>query len=129
MRFFYIVRRVNVQCSQFGVSLPYYLLLIDRYYSNLDYYHLKSMYDVQCSYSFSHGSDDLALMYDDPDKFLDRYSQEVVPSFRDSFAYYDLKATSSLIYNNNTKTHRKNEYFDSMKDGVLRSIINSYLNG
>lgn len=129
LRFFYIVRRVNVQCSKFGVSLPYYLTLIDRYYSNLDYYHLKNMYDAQVSYSLAHDPDDFALMYADSEKYLFRYQQEVIPDFEKSFAFRDLMSTSKMIYQNNTKTHCKNEYFDKMKDGVLRKIINSYLYG
>jgi len=125
-RFYYISNRVCTQASAFGISLSCYVSNIDKYYKNLETYHLKQFYAVQEKYSLSHDIEDISLMYDDPEYYLYFNQFEYVPDISDTYAYKDLKLTSDKIYNDSTKTHHKNDYLDRCRDKKLSLILKDY---
>ena len=126
-RFYYVSRRVCTQSKVFGISVRNYVQYIDNYYKNLENLKTKLFYEVQEKYSLSHDLEDLMYMYgDDVDAFIDFNQLEYVPQIFDTFAFRDLKSTSNKIYADSTKTHRKNEYLDKVKDKKLMLLIKDY---
>ena len=73
------------QASVFGISLCCYVSNIDKYYKNLETYHLKQFYAVQEKYSLSHDIEDISLMYDDPEYYLYLNQFEYVPQINDPY--------------------------------------------
>lgn len=126
-RFYYNVSRCSAQADVFGISLDCYVGNIDKYYKNLDNLKLRNFYEAQEHYTCArHDVEDLALMYQDSEDFIYRNGFEYVPKIKDSFAFMDLKATSDKIYNDSTKTHRKNDYLDRCRDAKLSLILKDY---
>lgn len=125
-RFYYLTKRVCTQADVFGISVFNYVSIIDEYYKNVEQLKTCNFYDSQSHYSINHDLEDVSFMYDNPEQFLINNELEYVPQIEDTFAYMDLNATSEKIYNDSTKTHKKNDYLDKCADKKLSLILKNY---
>ena len=126
-RFYYMVSRVSSQADVFGISIDSYVRKIDLYYKNLEQLKTNDFYAEQEHYtSANHPIEDLQFMYQDGESFLLSNELEYVPQISDTFAFRDLRDTSDKIYNDSTKTHSKNDYFDRIADKKLGLILKDY---
>ena len=126
-RFYYMSKRVCVQADAFNISVRNYVEYIDKFYQNVSSLKLSKFYESQENYTCArHDLEDLSFMYDDAEGYLISNNLEYVPQIEDTFAYRDLKDTSEKIYNDSTKTHKKNDYLDRCRDKKLSSILKNY---
>lgn len=126
-RFYYMSRRVSAQSDVFGISIYNYTQYIDTFYNNVSSLKLSKFYESQENYTCAHHDvEDLGLMYDDLESYLINNNFEYVPQIEDTFAFKDLHDTSEKIYNDSTKTHKKNDYLDKCRDVHLSNILKNY---
>lgn len=141
-RFYCIVRRVSKNAASFGISVREYALNILRYYERKDYYNLTQFYEFQTEYASLHPLPDLIHCYPE---FYYRFSNggdipylhyvqdsflcDFFPSFDNTFDIRSQVLHQRYIREKNTKTHKKNEYFEKklkFKDYQLYQIIKNY---
>lgn len=127
---FRISNRVCFQAGCFGVSLDYYVRQIEKFYDKIELLKLKNQYETQ-ELIVSDGKgcvDDLVHMYP---LYRDEVSKSlsIDLNIRDVPDYKKMVSQHAEIANKNTKTSKKNAYFENRlksSDSKLYSIIKNF---
>lgn len=130
---FRVSNRVLFQCAIFGVSLDEYVSKIEEFYNNVEFLKLKSMYNAQIEILNDGRSctDDLVFMYP---LYAENVSESLSLNLRisDTPDYKKMCAFHAEIAEHNTKTSKKNAYFEnnlSKTDFKLYNTIKKFYNG
>lgn len=116
-----MICRIWFQSEIFNVSFDEYLRHIYDYYDNKDLYNLKCQYEFQADYVSDkrHHADDLLCMYP---------FQTPENAYMNIREYQSMVVDSKYIHDCNSKTVKKNAYFEKLKlrDSSLYKLIKSY---
>lgn len=126
---FRVSNRVVAQCRIWNVSLFYYVKQIDKYYANKSYLQLRNFYAEQES-ALNDGTiilDDVVWLYPRLSEYVTLHCNQTI---NDCPAYQSFVAKFAKIDADNTKTARKNAYFESLRfkqnNPKLYNLISSY---
>ena len=154
-RFVSTVVRVCRQAYEFGITIEDYVTKIEEFYDEKQKSDLKDWYNLQCDYFKEHCISDFLLlnanfyistknkMYENLEDWQRFYLELYMPnrfnvgdvidySWKDSFAYRELRGLHDKIFFDNTKRKKSNDYLLSHRDKFDNIItynqeINNYV--